>query len=192
MIVVDGVLEYEGALLANLNSLIFDYACAQKIGGTDIRKHNFSQLPILSPTLYSELDLGFIVPRILELSYTNHALASFARDLRYDGPPFVWDEARRARLRAELDAYYAHLYRLTRDDLRYVLDPKEVFGEDFPSETFRVLKEGEMKEHGEYRTQRLVLEAFDKLAESPRFRDEMPKRVSAFEVPTKKRSQGAH
>jgi hypothetical protein len=74
--------------------------------------------------------------------------------------------------------------------LRYVLAPKDVFGESFPSETFRVLKEREIKQHGEYRTQRLVLEAFDKLAESPRFRDEMPKRVSAFEVP-KHRSTSA-
>ena len=44
-------------------------------------------------------------------------------------------------LRAELDAYYARLYGLTRDELRYILDPKEVHGEDFPGETFRVLKE---------------------------------------------------
>jgi len=84
-----------------------------------------------------------------------------------------------------LDAYYAHLHRLTRDELRYVLDPKDVFGQDFPSETFRVLKEREEKEHGEYRTGRLVLEAFDRLAESPRFRDEMPKRESAFSMPEK-------
>ena len=32
---------------------------------------------------------------------------------------------------AELDAYYARLYGLTRDELRYILDPKEVHGEDF-------------------------------------------------------------
>lgn len=44
-----------------------------------------------------------------------------------------WDEVRRAQLRAELDAYYARLYGLTRDELRYTLcvDPKEVHGEDF-------------------------------------------------------------
>lgn len=65
--------------------------------------------------------------------------------------------------RAELDAYYARLYGLTRDELRYILDPKEVYGEDFPGETFRVLKEKEIKQFGEYRTRRLVLEAWDKL-----------------------------
>ncbi|MDD1777503.1 MAG: hypothetical protein LUQ65_04985 [Candidatus Helarchaeota archaeon] len=34
---------------------------------------------------------------------------------------------------------------------------------DSPGETFRVLKEKEEKQYGEYRTRRLVLEAWDKL-----------------------------
>jgi hypothetical protein len=60
-----------------------------------------------------------------------------------------------------MNAYCARLYGLTRDELRYILDPKEVLGEDFPGETFRVLKEKEVKQFGEYRTRRLVLEAWD-------------------------------
>ena len=64
---------------------------------------------------------------------------------------------------AELDAYYAHLYGLTRDELRYILDPADVMGPDYPSETFRVLKNNEIRQFGEYRTQRLVLEAWDRL-----------------------------
>ena len=79
---------------------------------------------------------------------------------------FLLDEDRRVQLRAELDAYYARLYGLTRDELRYTpfaVDPKEVHGEDFPGETFRVLKEKEIKQFGEYRTRHLVLEAWDKL-----------------------------
>ena len=78
-------------------------------------------------------------------------------------PPFIWNEDRRAQIRAELDAYYAKLYGLTRDELRYILDPADVYGPDFPSETFRVLKNNEIKKYGEYRTQRLVLEAWDAL-----------------------------
>jgi hypothetical protein len=78
-------------------------------------------------------------------------------------PPFKWDEARRAQLRAELDAYYARLYGLTRNELRYILDPMDVYGLDFPGETFRVLKEKEIRLYGEYRTRRLVLEAWDAL-----------------------------
>ena len=95
--------------------------------------------------------------------------------------PFKWDEDRRAHIRAELDAYYALLYGLTRDELRYILDPKDVYGPDFPGETFRVLKEKEEKLYGEFRTRRLVLEAFDRLAESPGFRDEM----TTFDLPGK-------
>lgn len=41
------------------------------------------------------------------------------------------------RLRAELDAYHASLYGLTRDELRYILDPKESHQEVFTGETFR-------------------------------------------------------
>ena len=68
-----------------------------------------------------------------------------------------------AQLHVELDAYYARLYGLARDELRHILDLKEVHGEDFPGETFRVLKEKEVRQFGEYRTRRLVLEAWDKL-----------------------------
>ena len=42
----------------------------------------------------------------------------------------------------------------------------DVMGEDYPSETFRVLKTKEIKEYGEYRTQRLVLAAFDALSKT--------------------------
>ena len=90
-------------------------------------------------------------------------MTPFARDLGYDGLPFAWDEDRRAQLRAELDAWYALAYGLTRDELRYVLDPKDVMGADYPSETFRVLQKNEIAKHGEYRTQRLVLAAYDAL-----------------------------
>lgn len=38
---------------------------------------------------------------------------------------------------------------------------REVKHGRYPSETFRVLKEGELRTYGEYRTRRLVLEAWD-------------------------------
>ena len=46
----------------------------------------------------------------------------------YLGKPFQWDTNRRALWRAELDAYYAKLYGLTRDELRYILDPSDIYG----------------------------------------------------------------
>ena len=117
------------------------------------------QLPVLPPSAYTPADIAYIAPRVLELVYTAYDLRPFAEDMGYHGEPFRWDEVRRAQLRAELDAYYARLYGLTRDELRYILDPKEVHGEDFPGETFHVLKEKEVKQFGEYRTRRLVLES---------------------------------
>ncbi|WP_456324681.1 hypothetical protein, partial [Desulfonauticus submarinus] len=80
-------------------------------------------------------------------------------------PPFIWNDDRRAKLKAELDAYYAKLYGLNEEELRYILDPQDVFGEDFPGETFRVLKEKEIKQFGEYRTKRLVLQAWEESKE---------------------------
>ena len=76
-------------------------------------------------------------------------------------PPYRWDDERRALIRAELDARIARLYGLSRDELRYILDPADVYGPEFPGETFRVLKEKETKLYGEYRTRRLVLAAWD-------------------------------
>jgi hypothetical protein len=237
-------------LIANYSSLVFDYVTRQKIGGTHLTFHYLKQLPVLPPDRYSQNDINYITPRVLELTYTawdikpfaddlwnptttrsqsevegskteTHSILTqasdkqqlkFALDIEITGkkqlelttppdptdqthlrqlileqwqanraafpdttqtpddnlqgiplPPFIWHETRRAQIRAELDAYYAKLYGLTRDELRYILDPADIYGTDFPSETFRVLKNNEMKKYGEYRTQRLVLEAWDKL-----------------------------
>lgn len=150
-------------LYANSTSLVLDFVVRNKIGGTNLNLFYIKQFPILPPAFYTASRLDFIVPRVLELTYISHSLAPFARDLGYDGPPFGWDEDRRALLRAELDAFYARAYGLDRDELRFILDPADVKGPDYPSETFRVLKEKEIRHHGEYRTRRLVLEAWDRM-----------------------------
>jgi hypothetical protein len=150
-------------LLANLSSLVLDYVVRQKVGSISLSFFIMKQLPILPPSAYTPADIDFIAPRVLELVYTAWDLKPFAEDMGYHGEPFRWDEERRAHLRAELDAYYARLYGLTRDELRYILDPKDVYGPDFPGETFRVLKEKELKVYGEYRTRRLVLEKWDQM-----------------------------
>jgi hypothetical protein len=154
---------HSAALLGCLSSLTLDYCARQKIGGTTLNFFILFQFPVLSPSAYDPGDLDFIVARVLELTYTSHSMASFAHDLGYDGPPFTWDEHRRALLRAELDAWYARAYGLTRDELRYILDPADAKGPDYPSETFRVLRTNEIRRFGEYRTARLVLQAWDRL-----------------------------
>jgi hypothetical protein len=151
------------ALLANFNALTLDVFARSKVAGLHLTYGYLKQLPILPPSAYDKAALAFIVPRVLELTYTSHSMAPFARDLGYEGPPFAWDEDRRAQLRAELDAWYALAYGLSRDELRYVLDPRDVMGADYPSETFRVLQKNEIAKYGEYRTRRLVLAAYDAL-----------------------------
>lgn len=148
---------------SNTQSLVFDFVVRQKVGGTHLSQNYLKQLPILPPEPYTQEDIKFISTRVLELVYTAWDMQPFALDMGYDGEPFIWNSERRALLRAELDAYYAKLYGITRDELRYILDPADVYGEDFPSETFRVLKNNEMKQFGEYRTQRLVLESWDRM-----------------------------
>ena len=147
--------------MADFDSLVHDYLTRLKIGGTHITQDYVKQIATLPPSAYTQADIDYIVPRVLELTYTSHSLKPWAEDLGYHGEPFRWNEDRRAILRAELDARYARLYGLTRDELRYVLDPADLLGSDYPSETFRVLKEKELAQFGEYRTQRLVLEAWD-------------------------------
>jgi hypothetical protein len=165
-------------LVGNVTSLVFDFVARQKIGGANFNFFIPKQLPVLQPDRYTAADLACIVPRVLELTHTAQDMQAWADDLlaampsadprppEQHGtplPPFPWHPERRAQLRAELDAYYARLYGLTREELRYILDPTDVMGEDYPSETFRVLKNGEIREFGEYRTKRLVLEAWDRL-----------------------------
>jgi hypothetical protein len=94
----------------------------------------------------------WITRRVLELVYTSYDMAALAHDLGHDGPPFLWDERRRAQLRSELDGLYAHLYGLSRDDFAYILT------------TFPVLQKNEERKYGEYRTARLALAAYDTLA----------------------------
>ena len=147
-------------LLGDLNSLVHDWVARQKISGVHLNFFMFKQIATLPPEAYTPEDIDYIVPRVLELTYTSNSLRPWAAALGYHGAPFPWDEDRRALLRAELDARYARLYGLSRDDLRYILDPKSVMGPDFPSESFRVLQDSELRRFGEYRTARLVMSAW--------------------------------
>lgn len=150
-------------LLADQDSLAHDYVARQKIGGTHLKYHVKKQITTLPPDAYSEADLTYIVPRVVELAYTAYDLKPFAEDLGYDGEPFPWNPDRRHQLKCELDAYYAHLYGLTRDELLYILDPQNVMPEDYPSVTFPGLKRKELAEFGEYRTQVRVMAEYEQL-----------------------------
>ena len=113
------------------------------------------QLPVPSPRSEAwqllERD-NFIHHAILELTYTSYRMASYASCLGYDGPPFNWDPDRRAHLRAEIDAAMMHVYGLQSDEVEHVLD------------SFPVLLRYETRDSGEFRTKRLILESYNRMA----------------------------
>jgi len=141
-------------LVSNFNAFAFDYCARQMLGGIHLSDFIMKQLPVLPPEAYDETLLRWIVPRVLELTYTAWDLEPFAQDVGYNGPPFRWDEDRRFLLRAELDALYFHLYGIVRDDVEYIM------------ETFPIVKRRDVARHGEYRTKRVILEVYDALADA--------------------------
>jgi hypothetical protein len=166
LIYADATAKEIACLFANMNSIVFDYCIKQKVSGQNLNYFILNQIPVIPRKLYTTQDIEYITSRVLELTYTANDIKSFATDLGYQGEPFVWNEERRLSAQCELDAYFAHLYKLSRDDIRYILDPSDVMGEDFPATTFPVLKRKEIEKYGEYRTQRLVLEEYDRLSQS--------------------------
>lgn len=161
---------------AMLSSLVFDYIARQKVGGSSMALFIMKQQPVLTPDQIPSSMQWQIVKRVAELCYFNHDMDGWASELweemseeqRSELPqlgnqqPWIYNPERRAILQAELDAIFAHLYGLNTEDLRYILDPEDVCGKGCINETFRVLKDNELRQYGEYRTKRLVLEAWNK------------------------------
>lgn len=157
-------LAMQSCLLANLNSLLLDYLARQKVQSTHLSWYIVEQLPVIPPAAYarafgpkSAADIARAA--VLELTYTAHDMAAFARDMGHvdgDGtvlPPFIWDEDRRLHLRAKLDALYFILYGVydpdnpagSRDDIRYIYS------------TFPIVERQETAAHGTYRSRDLCL-----------------------------------
>lgn len=158
-------------LLGMMSSLPFDYAIRQKVGGINMSTFFVKQFPVLTPEQVSSS--GYerdIVERVARLCWFNHDLDGWMEELREECPeeyslpeePVVWNEEQRAVWQAELDAIFAHLYGLSTEDLRYILDPEDVCGKGCINETFRVLKERELRELGAYRTKYLIMAAWEK------------------------------
>ena len=135
---------------ANLNAFALDFVTRQKIQGQNLNLFIVEQLPFISARGYdrkfgNKTARALVRDHVLHLSYTGHDLASFARDLGYDGAPFSWDDEERRHLRARLDAVYFHLYGLSRDDASYVLD------------TFPIVRRDDENACGRYRTRDMIL-----------------------------------
>jgi hypothetical protein len=70
--------------------------------------------------------------------------------------PFKWDEARRLQILREIDAVFFHIYGISREDVEYILD------------SFPIVRRKDEGEYGEYRTERVILEIYDEMAEAIR------------------------
>jgi hypothetical protein len=142
------------------SSLAFDYVAKQKLSGLNMNYFVAKQLACPVPSTFDNptswqraVTLAeWIRPYILELSYTSWRLKPYAEELGDNGPPFHWDSERRALLRADLDAAFLRVYGLDRKEAEHVLD------------SFTVVRKYDERDFGEYRTKRLVLEAYDRMA----------------------------
>ena len=151
-------------LVANLNSTIYDFVARQKIQGQHLNWFTVEQIPVVPAIAYdrmfgSKSASAIVREAVLELTYTAHDLASFARDFGYNDangkvlPPFPWDEERRLMLRAKLDALYFILYGIfdpadaaaSRDNIRYIYS------------TFPIVEREESARWGSYRSRQLCL-----------------------------------
>jgi hypothetical protein len=154
--------QYGVRIHATWSSIAFDYVVRQKLSGTNMTFTTLKQVACPTPGTFdqptawhSDSTLAdWVRAYVLELSYTSWRLKPYAEDLGDDGPPFHWDSERRALLRADLDAAFLHVYGLDRAEGEHVLD------------SFTVVRKYEERDLGEYRTKRLVLEAYDRMAEA--------------------------
>lgn len=166
------------SFIGMMNSHILDYSIRQKLGGTSLTYFVVKQLPVIPPHTYTQELLDFIVPRVLELTYTAWDLQAFAQDVGYAGAPFVWDDERRFWLRSELDALYFHLYGINRDDVDYIM------------ETFPIVKRKDIKatsdengEGGTYRTKDAILAIYDEMSNLPTIDVPAPKGEGSINIP---------
>ena len=144
------------ALVGCLGSLVVDYSVRKR--SRNMMFFVLEQAPVILPdTLRLESPwMGkpaamWISDRVLELSYTSLELYRFAEDLGREHSPFRWISGRRIVLQAEVDAAILHLYKLKRAQSEWLID------------SFTVLRKYEERDHGEFRTKRLVLEIFDEI-----------------------------
>ena len=167
-ILPEQVREYRSSaflLLANLGATVFDFVVRQKTQTTHLNWYIVEQLPVVPPERYEAVRFGpktaaeIVREAVLELTYTAHDMAPFAADLGHvdsEGEvmsPFPWDEERRLRLRAKLDAMYFHLYGVTdRDDIRYIYS------------TFPIVEREERDRYGSYWSRDLCLAWLNALA----------------------------
>ncbi len=146
------IIEQAPLFLSYFNSYLADYNARKKVAGNHLTYFYLEQLAVVPPERYDQpLNAADatplaerLKPLVLELVYTAWDMRPFARELGYDGEPFVWNEERRAHLKARIDAAYMIMYGMSIEDADYIL------------ETFPIVKRQDEKAYGFYRTKELI------------------------------------
>ena len=137
LVLTNGSRRVEACLLGNLNSIVYDFVARQKVGSVHLNFFIVEQVATLSPEKYSEkcpwdrrktLE-AWISERVLKLTCTADDMLPLAEaceftggDIKdYGGKLHRWNPADRAKIMAELDAAYFHLYGIDREDAAYIL-----------------------------------------------------------------------
>jgi len=153
--------------LAVFNSFIFDFLVRQKVSGADLTISIYEQLPFPPVEALKSYE-DIIVAAVLELSYTAQDLNPFAHELGFHGDPYSFNESRRRRLRAKIDAIIAHSYiSCLPQDLLRKMEVSEEQLIDSIWDDFKALASAERRVHGEFLSKRLCGEAWHELFKDP-------------------------
>lgn len=134
-------------LVSIMSSYVFDYATRQKIGATNLKQYLIEQLPIIDFELWKK-NQDLILPKIIKLIFSTQDLSSFSVDCGFTESFINWNQEERKILQCKLDAIYAHLYKLNENELEYIMD------------TFPIIREADLVEHGSFHTKELILKFF--------------------------------
>ena len=127
-------------LTAVATSSVVDFACRQKLGGTNLQYYITRQLPVAPISGQFKDHVGRAAKELLETSWD------------MSPHPYRWEPDRRESIRTELDAAFFHVYGIDRADVEHIMD------------TFPIVRRDDEKQTGEYRTKRLILENYDRMA----------------------------
>jgi len=146
------------------NSFCLDFLARQK-GALHMTLTLLDSLPL--PRRYTDSAVEqAIVARAARLSCSGREMEALWARLPgslFNLPPAEDPETRRL-LRAELDVLVARdFFGLTRDEVRYLLDPSSVLGSDCGIETFGALKRAETRNGQPFTSFDLIMEAWDGL-----------------------------
>lgn len=139
-------------LIANTVSLPFDYIVRQKLGGSNLNFFVFKQLAIVPLLKYTERTRNLIRKIVVELVCDNEDLKQFGEEYFESIKISTYSDSNRFTLFCSLDAIYAHLYGLEKEEMDYIL------------ETFPIVKRKDIAKYGNYRTKETILQLYDEFA----------------------------